>query len=503
MSFFHGIKLREISTDNLLTIQSTNGTLILGRTPIQTTAGLPVIIGRAPVHLTENPAKYVNKPVICYTWNDAVEALGYSNNWDNYEICETMFAEFKVYGVKPVIFINVLDPAIHKTRVAGQMYNVENDEIVINDSALINSFVVKENSYSTTATARVNVDYTVTYDNNEKAVVSIIGGGILEGKTSLYIEYDKVNPSAVTYSDVIGGVNSNGDIKGMELIDMIYTQFGMAPGIIASPGWSENPIVAAVMKAKAAKVCCAFPCICLTDIDTTQVRKYSDAYAWKSRNSYNGANQVVCWPCVQVGEMIFHMSTHLLGVIGVMDSDNDDIPYMSPSNHAMQATGLCLKDGTEIMLNLDQANLLNEKGIVTGLNFSGGFKIWGNYTAVYPLSSDPKDIYICCRRMLNWLKVTFLINYWSNVDAPLIPRVVRSLVDNESIRLNGLVARGYLLSADIKFNDEENPLNDLLAGILRLHRKISAPVPSQEIDVIDEYDVSAYSTLFGAEEVTA
>ena len=492
---FHGIRATELSTDNLQNTMTATGTSIVGRASIETTASLPVVIGRAPVHLTENPAAYVNKAVICYTWDDAVNALGYSDDWNNYELCEAMFSEFKLYGAKPVVFINVLDPATHKTAVSGQMYDVTDDEVVISDSALLDSFVVKTNSYTTTAMAIRNTDYTLAYNSEGKVIISIIDSGNLASCNSIYVAYDKINPAAVTYQDVVGGISTSGALKGLELIDAVYTQFGIVPGIIAAPNWSENPTVAAVMKAKAEKVSSIFPCICLTDIDTEQVRKYGDAYAWKTRNGYTGSNQVVCWPCVKNGNMIFHMSTHLMGVIAVMDAENGDVPYMSPSNHAMRASGICLKDGTEILLTLDRANLLNDQGIVTGLNFNGGFKIWGDYTGIYPSSTDPKDIFICCRRMFDWQRRTFIINYWQYVDQPLIPRVVRSLVDNERIRLNSYVARGYLLFADVQFYEEENPLTDLLAGKLRLHIIMTPPVPAKEIEAVVEYDVSAYSTL--------
>lgn len=484
MSYFHGVRTSELSTDTIATVQ--------------TMAGLPVVIGRAPVHLTDNPMQYVNKPVICYSFEEAVSALGYSDDWNNYELCEVMFSQFKLYGVKPIVFINVLDPSTHKTAVTGKMYEVNEDEVVVNDNALLNSFVVKADSYTTTTAATVNTDYTVAYNSEGKVEVSILSDGSLEGRDSIYISYDKIDPSKVTALEVVGGVSNSGEVKGMELIDTVYTQFGEVPGIIAAPNWSENPVVASVMTAKAQSVSGIFKAIALTDVDTTQVRNYMNVNAWKRSNNYSNANQIVCYPCVKNEGLIFHMSTHLLGVIGVMDAANDDIPYMTPSNRAMQITGLCLKDGTEVLMSLDQANLLNEQGVVTGLNFSGGFKVWGNYTAAYPSTADPKDAFICCRRMFDWQQKTFILNYWQTVDAPLIPRIVRSIVDSESIRLNGLVARGFLIAASIEFIEDENPTTDLLAGKLRVHVRMTPPVPAQEIDEIVEYDASAYSTLFEA-----
>jgi|GEM_PF-6480133 len=64
MAFFHGVRGREVPTSIIA--------------PAQTTAGLPVVFGTAPVHLTDNPSAYVNKPVICYSWAEAVDAFQYN-----------------------------------------------------------------------------------------------------------------------------------------------------------------------------------------------------------------------------------------------------------------------------------------------------------------------------------------------------------------------------------------------------------------------------------------
>ena len=181
-----------------------------------------------------------------------------------------------------------------------------------------------------------------------------------------------------------------------------------------------------------------------------------------------------------------------------MDAANEDVPYQSPSNLEMQSTGLCLKDGAEVALTLEQANMLNSQGIVTGLNFSGGWKSWGNYTGAYPSNTDPKDTFICVRRMFDWQYQTFILTYWQKVDRPLMPRLIKTIVDSEIVRLNGLVSRGFLMGADLKFLESENPLTDLMQGIIRVHSYITPPVPMQECDCIFEYDVNNFRTLFEA-----
>lgn len=480
MAYFHGVRASEVPTSIVA--------------PVSTTAGLPVVFGTAPVHLTADPTKYVNKPVICYSWDEAVAALGYSDDWSKYTLCEAMYTEFKLYAVKPIIFINVLDPDTHKKTVSAQEQALTKKEAILADAVLLDTLVVKATAAGTAA--EKDEDYTAAYDDDGRLHINVTDDGALKDADKIYLSYDAVDPSKVKAADIIGGASQNGTSKGLELVDSIYTLFSMVPGMLAAPGWSEDPTVAAVMKAKALNINEVFRCIILTDINTKQVKSYQDVNMWKNGNNYTGTNQIVCWPCVRNGDMIFHLSTHIMGIIGVMDADNDDKPYQSPSNLSLQGTGLCLSDGTEVDLTLAQANLLNSQGIVTGLNFSGGWKSWGDYTGAYPGTTDVKDTFICVRRMFDWDYQTFILTYWPKVDQPLTKRLVKTIVDSEQIRMNGLVSMGYLLGADVKFLESENPTTDLLAGIFRIHKYITPPVPAQNINEILEYDVNNFKNLF-------
>ena len=46
---------------------------------------------------------------------EAVAAFGYKPDFDKYNIAEAIYTFFSLYGVSPVIFINVLDKTKHKT----------------------------------------------------------------------------------------------------------------------------------------------------------------------------------------------------------------------------------------------------------------------------------------------------------------------------------------------------------------------------------------------------
>ena len=78
-----------------------------------------VYIGTAPVGQTEGGAERVNVPVLVRNFAEARKLFGYSDDWAKYTLCEAMYAHFELGGVGPLVFINVLDPATHKTVAAS------------------------------------------------------------------------------------------------------------------------------------------------------------------------------------------------------------------------------------------------------------------------------------------------------------------------------------------------------------------------------------------------
>ena len=52
------------------------------------------------------------------------------------------------------------------------------------------------------------------------------------------------------------------------------------------------------------------------------------------------------------------------------------------------------------------------------------------------------------------------------------------------------MGRGYLLGARVEMQESENPVTDLMAGIVRIHIYMTPPSPAQEIDFTLEYDAS-------------
>lgn len=463
--------------------------------PVETNAALPVFYGTAPIHLASDPVA-ANRPVLCYGLDEAVAALGYSKDWNKYTLCEEMFAAFQIYNRKPIVFVNVLDTSTHKTAVAQAEKAIGTDgTVVLTDPVIPSSLVVKKTA-SGTALVK-DTDYSVAYNDNEECVISVLDEGELDGELTMFVAYDKVNAAAVTSNDIIGGVDiATGKSKGLETLNDVFPLFRLVPGNVLAPGWSHDPAVAAVMKAKASLINEVFSAEAIVDIPSDSVTKYTDAPAWKNNNNYNSDLQIVGWPMGKQGDYKLHMSTVIMGTMMVTDSNNDDVPYNSPSNKDANITGICLADGSEVILDLGKANYLNGNGIVTALNFAKGWTVWGNNTGCYPGNTDPKDSFIPIRRMFNWMKNNFVLTFWQKVDDPMNRRLIHTVVDTYNIMLNGLAAEGKILGGRIEFNDTENPLTGLIGGKLKFHIHQAPPPPAQEIDAVFEYDPSYLNSLF-------
>lgn len=158
----------------------------------------------------------------------------------------------------------------------------------------------------------------------------------------------------------------------------------------------------------------------------------------------------------------------------------------------------CLEDGTEVNLTWEQANLVaGSYGVVTAINFmSMGWIAKGNYTACYPGSTDVKDYFIPVNRMFDFVGNTCIRTFWSKLDKPMTRRMADTVLDSCNIWLNGLVSSERLLGARVEMLESENPLTDLMAGIMKLHIYLTPPSPMQEIDFTLEYDASYVTAAF-------
>ena len=281
----------------------------------------------------------------------------------------------------------------------------------------------------------------------------------------------------------------------MEVIRQIFPKLNMTPGILLAPGWSENALVSAGLQAKTSHINGVFNCVCIVDIDssTAGATKYDDVKRQKEKQAVTSANCYAVWMYAKVGDVIYAGSAMAAAATVATDANNGDIPNVSPDNKPISISAACLKDGTEVLLDQEQANVVNSFGVATWLNMNG-FRLWGNNTACYPGNTDPKDRWFSVRRFFCWDDNTFIQTYFQKVSDPLNKRLIEALVDSENVRGNSFVSRGICARYELQYIESENPTTDLLNGTVKFHKYMSPFNPAEDIEEIVEFDPNAIST---------
>ncbi|MBK5073227.1 phage tail sheath family protein [Budviciaceae bacterium CWB-B4] len=475
MTFKHGITASQVKT--ALSI------------PRQVSASLPVVIGCAPTHRL-NAAVKQDAVVMCFNYAEAQKALGFreTDDFEKWGLSEFAYSQFILYGMAPVIFINLFKPEEHRAAVSNESVSIIDGKGKLKYSDVI--------SFTDLNSGTNGVDYSVDLITG---TILIVDDGALKDETSVQISYVYATPEAVTSTECIGGADfETGRATGLQLVDEVFTRFRVVPGLLLAPGFSDNPSVAAIMATKAGAINGIFSSVALADLPVKDLRNYTKIPEYKINNNLVQEDLYLFWPRVLFDGRLMRLATHAAGVIATTDADNDDIPYQSPSNHSLliQGAALGLDDKDTIWLTQPQANYLNQNGITTALNFVGGWKLWGNRTACYPDNNDIKDTFITNRRMFGWYGNNFILTWWSDIDTAFNRRLITRIINTENIKLNSWAAKQYILGGRLEFRDDENSTLDLMDGHSNFHLMWGTASPNESMNVAMEYDPSYIKTLF-------
>lgn len=476
--FFHGVKKEKRAKSISIPVVANSGIhFVVGTAPIQTTGGA------------------VNEAVLCNSYAEAVQGFGYSEEWDKYSLCEEMYTAFALYGIAPVVLVNVLDPEKHKKQFAAKDFEISSERTILLPLEVI-AKTVKVAGYAE------NEDYVLAYTELGLLLEVIESGKITPDMLSLSIEFAAVAPELVTKADIIGGYDVEGNgYKGLELIDSVFPKYQVIPDIILCPGYSQDPDVAAVMSAKAENINGLFEGVCIIDADAKDTIRFTGVPAWKNKNNITKPEQILVYPKVTLEGRVYHFSTHeacRMTATDSMEDMGDGTPCEGPSNKSLYIDGMVLEDGTEVLLDLTQANFLNKNGIVTALNLIGGFVSWGNSTACYPSNQDVTDHFIPVSRMFKWVGNSLVLSTWSKVDRKLNRRLIESIMQSVNQWLNGLTSEEKIIGGRVEFLEDENNDVDLMEGKAKFHVYLTPPSPAQEFEFLLEYDASYLSGFMKA-----
>lgn len=501
MNYKHGIEVTEKATSV--------------RSPLLTQYGVQVIFGTAPVNMAKDPSAVVNCPIKANTFAEAREALGYSDDWENYTLCQGMYASFQQFQIGPVVFVNVLDPKKHCKDLEENTYSVNNHRVLTEiPGVLMESVIITaetelarigkaETDQGVTAGTPVELkqdkDYVLDFDDNGCLTVTLLSAGDAYSTTEISVKGKVLAPEMVTEEDLIGAYDSElGTESGMEVLRQVYPKLGLIPAILLAPGWAEKPNVGAALQVKCQDINGAFRAVCLLDLDTSQARKYTDCLKVKEEMGYEDPHGIVLWPRVTINGKSMAYSAAYGAMMSYYTANNNDVPYLYPSNRELNIDGAVLADGTEVYLDQVQAGNLNGDGIVTVLH-DLSWKSYGNNTGCYPDNTDPKDRWIGCRRMFDYVANYFVIEYRSRLDSNMTRRTVDDIVNRFNIWGNSLTAAGMCAGLYAEYRKEENTLEDILAGHMKMRIYFAPYTPAEYIGASMEFDISTLEGVMAEE----
>ncbi len=490
MAYQHGVYTREQATSMSAATNST--------------AGLQVVFGTAPIYqLTDLTG--VTAPRLCSSYAEAVAALGYDTNFEAFTLNQSIKASFELFGVAPIVLVNVLDPnkTQHVTNVSKPTeQTVTGGSFVISAEQEPVPYVLRATLTVSAQTSGdplvAGTDYTVEYDEDGLATVTLTSA-TAKALAKVYVTYKAIKltggKTAVTATEITTAISDK--------LREVYPRFGMTPGLLLAPGYSKDPNVAAVMQGACENINGVYSCECILDVDggASGAQTYDAVKQVKESKGLTSPHAYAYWPMAQVGDSRLSLSAIMGALTAATDAANGDVPSLSPSNKSLPGvTGLCLEDGTEVILDQAQANVVNSAGIGTVLNLNG-FKAWGNNTCAYPSTTDPKDRWIAVRRFFTWRSNSLIQTYFERVDSPANYRMIEAIVDAENVNGNAYVAAGACAAYQCEFRSDENPTTQILDGTIKFHLTLAPYNPAECIEFTLEFDPTAIaSALTGGGE---
>ncbi|TXI34365.1 MAG: phage tail sheath family protein [Aquipseudomonas alcaligenes] len=394
------------------------------------------------------------------------------------------------YGAGTVLVINVLDPAVHRSNVAGQDRQFgANDQLQLGHGAL-QALTLKSADGATTYV--LGTDYSVTMLTGK---VKRLAGGAISANASIKADYTHADPSLVTPADIIGAVNIAGQRSGLKAFADSYNLFGFFPKLFIAPGFSTLNSVSVELIAAAEQM----GGIAYIDapIGTTVQQVIAGRGPAGVINFNTSSDRVrLCYPHVKVydaatdGERLEPLSIRAAGLRAKVDLD-DGYWWSSSNRELVGVIGLERALTARVDDPNSEVNLLNEVGITTVFNsFGTGLRLWGNRTAAWPTVTHMRN-FENVRRTKDIIDESIRYSSLQFVDMPITQALIDSITESVNLFGRKLTGDGALLGFECWYDPARNPQTELELGHLLFNYKLTVPLPFErgtfETEITGEY----------------
>lgn len=356
---------------------------------------------------------------------------------------------------------------------------------------------VTVNGTGGTPTHALNTDYSL---DTASGVITRLAGGVIAAGASVEVTYTYVDPSIVQNSDIIGGVDGDGDRLGLEAAKDCYALFGVKPRLLIAPGYSSVVSVTSAIDVVAFNI----DAIGIVDapIGISVNTAISGRGAQGTINFNSGSRKLVgIYPHAQIYRNLTDTneldpaSSRVAG-IWINASAAQGISK-SPSNIEMRGIVGVERPIEFIIGNFTtEANNLNDVGIMTLINgFGTGIRTWGNRSFAYPTNTSPENFMnIEYARIVIHEALQFLA--FQYIDGKLNNALIESFLDSANAYLRTLIASGDLIDGSrLYYSPSDNLATQLADGIVSFRLQMLPPPPAENINIISILDVALAANL--------
>lgn len=473
----------------------------------------PLYVGRAPINLVRGykDAGIINTAVLL-TDLSAKNVIGYSDNWDKFELSMVTVAHFKNANgnVGPIYVVNVLDPDVHRKE---EKTNVEltfahGSATITSDTIIIDTFALDDKVEG--------VDYALAYNytTGQLVISSVDKENKLEGTISA--SFFEVDPDAVTENDIIGNKTDNGIYTGLQVGRKIFPEDGVIINFVLAPNWSHIPVVYTALTDFCQSINNHWYAFVLADMpiekeDGSLIDTFDAIIEWKNDNAYNSMYAKSFWP-KHIGQDNHIYLDSVLACVEFMrcDRSHDGIPMETCSNKAVPVKAPYFGETSKNQgFDKDEANALNEHGITTIAPWGGKYVIWGDHTDRFEAGADgnvkngiPKRaIFDVSVRMQEYIMNKFQDRWGDTVDKPMDVGLKDKILNDEQEWLDGLASKGALLGAPvIAFLRSDNSTNSLMNGDFTWDIQDTPTPPAKSLSARVSYTDAGFDAYFGEED---
>lgn len=298
---------------------------------------------------------------------------------------------------------------------------------------------------------------------------------------------------AETQTNVLGGVDADGQYLGLQALLAAQSVAKVTPRILIAPGFTHqrptdpddetrqlaNPVVAELLG-----IAERLRAVIIADGPNT-----TDAAAIDYREDWGSARIYVVDPHVQVmknGAVVTEpVSARVAGLIARIDFERGF--WWSPSNNVINGivgshrpVDFALGDPNA------RANLLNENEVATIIQ-EDGYRLWGNRTC----SSDPKWAFLSVRRTADMINESLLRAHLWAVDRNITKTYVEEVTEGVNAYLRQLKAQGAILGGKCWADPDLNSPTSIADGKIYFNFDFTPPYPAEHIifrsHLVDDY----------------